>query len=264
MSKPWNKQCVHVCWQSHLQEWPCYHSMGVIEWTTLWDMESTRMWATPAGNWRGAACSPHFIKRSLSRFHVQFLSWMLQRQVSLELVDYRSSWMPRSQDVFAARSSILKLSKEMWLIQCDGLMMQNWIEEMSTYLKTIDPNHLVTIGSEGFFARGTSLGYLNPQDWAGDMGQDFIANHAFKGIDFSTVHVWPDQWERYSPGAFDTIICFLPCHYLLWDVSMNVLLVLFYVNSIVSSMLFFFWLERRESSDTYWGLVDFLAHGALN
>lgn len=27
--------------------------------------------------------------------------------------------------------------------------MQSWIEEMSAYLKSVDPNHLVTVGEEG-------------------------------------------------------------------------------------------------------------------
>lgn len=29
--------------------------------------------------------------------------------------------------------------------------MQKWIEEMSAYVKSIDKNHLVTIGIEGFY-----------------------------------------------------------------------------------------------------------------
>ena len=29
--------------------------------------------------------------------------------------------------------------------------MQAWIEEMSAYVKALDPNHLVTVGAEGFW-----------------------------------------------------------------------------------------------------------------
>ena len=29
--------------------------------------------------------------------------------------------------------------------------VQGWIEEMSAYLKQQDPNHLVTVGEEGFY-----------------------------------------------------------------------------------------------------------------
>ena len=30
--------------------------------------------------------------------------------------------------------------------------MQAWVAEMSAFVKRVDPNHLVTIGEEGFFA----------------------------------------------------------------------------------------------------------------
>lgn len=67
---------------------------------------------------------------------------------------------------------------------------------MVTYMKSQDPNHLVTIGSEGFFKMGSNQEYLNPQEWAGTMGQDFYLNHIPKILDFATVHVWPDTWNR--------------------------------------------------------------------
>lgn len=31
--------------------------------------------------------------------------------------------------------------------------MQNWIEEVSSFLKEQDPNHLVTVGEEGFYGK---------------------------------------------------------------------------------------------------------------
>ncbi|CAD7699737.1 unnamed protein product [Ostreobium quekettii] len=87
---------------------------------------------------------------------------------------------------------------ETWSVpQCEAIL-QNWIEVMSAYVKEVDPNHLVTIGSEGFFGSSSSLAHMNPKSWAGDMGQDFVSNNAVKGIDFSTIHVWPDHWDRHD------------------------------------------------------------------
>lgn len=85
---------------------------------------------------------------------------------------------------------------ETWKVpECDQLF-QSWVEEMSTFIKSIDPNHLVTIGSEGFFGHSSWNVYKNPQAWAGDMGQDFVNNHLAENIDFATIHVWPDTWQR--------------------------------------------------------------------
>ena len=81
---------------------------------------------------------------------------------------------------------------------------------MSAFVKKIDANHLVTIGSEGFFAsnatamedrsedRIPSLADANPADWAAQTGQDFILNHLPDTVDFATLHLWPDNWNQTS------------------------------------------------------------------
>ncbi|MEW5298790.1 MAG: hypothetical protein WDW36_001873 [Sanguina aurantia] len=74
-------------------------------------------------------------------------------------------------------------------------MVHAWVEEMSLWVKRLDPNHLVTIGSEGFFGPSTpDMLQHNPGSWADEMGQDFVLNNAVPTIDFSTIHIWPDQW----------------------------------------------------------------------
>ena len=74
--------------------------------------------------------------------------------------------------------------------------VQSWIDEMATHLKQEDPNHLVTVGEEGFWAVGSAYEASNPGNgWAAITGQNFTANHASKAIDFAGIHVWPDNWE---------------------------------------------------------------------
>ena len=76
------------------------------------------------------------------------------------------------------------------------LGLQSWIDEMSKYLKKADPNHMITVGEEGFYTKGSSGESVNPgTGWASLTGQDFIANHASKAIDFAAAHIWPDNWE---------------------------------------------------------------------
>jgi mannan endo-1,4-beta-mannosidase len=67
-----------------------------------------------------------------------------------------------------------------------------WMGEMSAYLKSIDPNHLVTTGIEGFY--GPAYAARNTDSWMSLDGQDFISNHQYAGIDFATCHIWPYNW----------------------------------------------------------------------
>lgn len=69
------------------------------------------------------------------------------------------------------------------------LILQKWISEMASYTKSIDSNHLVEAGLEGFY--GNSDTQKNPNF---QVGTDFIANNQIPEIDFATVHSYPDQW----------------------------------------------------------------------
>lgn len=69
---------------------------------------------------------------------------------------------------------------------------QAWIMEMASFVKSIDRNHLLEAGLEGFYGQTTPWRTrLNPGYY---IGTDFIANNRIRGIDFATVHSYPDQW----------------------------------------------------------------------
>ena len=70
-----------------------------------------------------------------------------------------------------------------------GDTLNNWISEMSVYIKSIDSNHLVTTGIEGFYDEDSGPWWRN-----GSKGTDFIRNHQVSDIDFATAHSWPDHW----------------------------------------------------------------------
>jgi mannan endo-1,4-beta-mannosidase len=61
---------------------------------------------------------------------------------------------------------------------------------MASYLKSIDGNHLLEAGLEGFY--GESKRSSNPNGY--QEGSDFITNNQIPDIDFATVHSYPDQW----------------------------------------------------------------------
>lgn len=73
-----------------------------------------------------------------------------------------------------------------------GDTLQAWIEEMAAHVKNLDPYHLVTTGSEGFY--GPAEAWKNPRTWMKNQGVDFTRNHAAYDIDFASTHVWPDNY----------------------------------------------------------------------
>ncbi|KAL5204390.1 hypothetical protein ABZP36_009261 [Zizania latifolia] len=80
-----------------------------------------------------------------------------------------------------------------------GDTLQAWIEEMASYVKSIDPVHLVEVGLEGFYGPSTpALLLVNPDDYSGHAGIDFIRNHQALGIDLASVHIYSDTWLPHS------------------------------------------------------------------
>ncbi|CAI9761913.1 unnamed protein product [Fraxinus pennsylvanica] len=76
-----------------------------------------------------------------------------------------------------------------------GNKLQQWIEEMALYVKSVDPKHLVEIGLEGFYGPSTPNRFqFNPNTYAQQVGTDFIRNHKVLGVDFASVHIYPDSW----------------------------------------------------------------------
>ena len=74
-----------------------------------------------------------------------------------------------------------------------GDILNNWIREMSDYVKTIDKNHLLMVGEEGFYAN------RNKYDWMmnGSRGQDFVRDHSLPSVDIASFHLWPSS-DKYN------------------------------------------------------------------
>jgi mannan endo-1,4-beta-mannosidase len=67
-----------------------------------------------------------------------------------------------------------------------------WIDSTSGLIKALDPNHLVSIGSEG---------YTSSPEHA---GTDFRRMHSGKNIDYTTAHIWIQNWSWYDPQKHDS------------------------------------------------------------
>ncbi|KAL4916741.1 glycoside hydrolase superfamily [Aspergillus aurantiobrunneus] len=74
---------------------------------------------------------------------------------------------------------------------CNPELLTSWIDEMSTFIKRLDPHHLVTWGGEGGFN-------YDSDDWAynGSDGGDFEAELSLANIDFGVFHSYPDWWTK--------------------------------------------------------------------
>lgn len=77
---------------------------------------------------------------------------------------------------------------------CTTATITSWAKDISAYIKSIDTNHLVGLGDEGFFneANGPNFPYQ------GGEGIDFNANLAISSIDFGTFHCYPISWGQTS------------------------------------------------------------------
>jgi mannan endo-1,4-beta-mannosidase len=55
-----------------------------------------------------------------------------------------------------------------------------WIGDLGQFIKSLDSNHMVTVGSEG--------------SWGGD----FKTTHGSQYIDYTTCHIWVEPWGKYN------------------------------------------------------------------
>jgi len=65
-------------------------------------------------------------------------------------------------------------------------ILLQWIKETAAFIKGIDYNHLVSIGSEG------KVGHHG-------IMEDYEKAHLDKNIDYLTAHLWPQNWGWYNP-----------------------------------------------------------------
>jgi mannan endo-1,4-beta-mannosidase len=72
----------------------------------------------------------------------------------------------------------------------NGVEFQWWVDEMGLFIKSIDPNHLLAIGDEGFLANKPDGDWMHN----GSQGINFIANNQSKYIDVASFHMYPDPW----------------------------------------------------------------------
>jgi mannan endo-1,4-beta-mannosidase len=80
-----------------------------------------------------------------------------------------------------------------------GGTVRAWVAEMAAYVKSLDGNHLVGTGEQGYdtTTAGYSLGSYHGQAWLfdGHKGVSFRANTADPHVDFASIHLYPEFWN---------------------------------------------------------------------
>ena len=66
----------------------------------------------------------------------------------------------------------------------------SWIGSTADFIRSLDPNHLISLGSEGL---------------RGCLGRPeiYLAIHRFPNVDYLTVHLWLLNWSWYDPSNHD-------------------------------------------------------------
>lgn len=65
-----------------------------------------------------------------------------------------------------------------------------WTEEMSDFIRGIDPNHMISLGDEGFYTGRSGALY------SGEDGLDHDGVISLPNIDYATFHLYPDHWAQ--------------------------------------------------------------------
>ncbi|CAN1231177.1 Mannan endo-1,4-beta-mannosidase 2 [Linum perenne] len=130
-------------------------------------------WAWEEGIGLSASNDSFFYDPSIKKYFKHYLQTMLTRKNTVTGVQYKND-----PTIFA------------W---------EDWTDEMSAYVKSIDNNHLLTVGLEGFYGpKNPKSLTVNPANWAADLGSDFIRNSKIPHLDFASVHIYPDHWVAHQ------------------------------------------------------------------
>ncbi|KAI1793923.1 glycoside hydrolase [Ganoderma leucocontextum] len=91
--------------------------------------------------------------------------------------------------------------------------LRTWYKQQSNFVRSLDPNHLITTGGEGHFFWKHPLKYwfnhtlVSDYNYNGQAGEDFDGDMLLPNIDFGAYHLYPQSWypELDHPGSNFTI-----------------------------------------------------------
>lgn len=145
-------------------------------------------WAWEEGVGLSSSNDSFFFDPSIRHYFKNYVKTVLTRKNTITGIEYRDD-----PTIFGWEL----INEPRCVSDASGDTLQDWIEEMSMFVKSVDKNHLLTVGVEGFYGpKSPKKSSVNPEFWAADLGSDFIRNSMISTIDFASVHIYPDHWFK--------------------------------------------------------------------
>ncbi|QHN95577.1 hypothetical protein HN51_043523 [Arachis hypogaea] len=143
-------------------------------------------WAWEEGVGLSSSNDSFFFDPSIRSYFKNYVKTVLTRKNTITKIEYRND-----PTIFGWEL----INEPRCMYDPSGDTLQEWLEEMSSFVKSIDKNHLLTIGHEGFYGpNDLKDSTVNPEYWASRLGIDFIRNSNISNIDFTSVHIYADHW----------------------------------------------------------------------
>ncbi|KFK35900.1 hypothetical protein AALP_AA4G051000 [Arabis alpina] len=143
-------------------------------------------WAWQEGVGLSSSNDSFFFDPSIRKYFKNYLTALLTRKNSVNGIEYRND-----PTIFAWEL----INEPRCTSDVSGDTLQDWIDEMTGFIKSIDDKHLLTVGLEGFYGpKNPKRLTVNPEQWPSELGTDFVQNSNSSNIDFASVHIYPDHW----------------------------------------------------------------------
>ncbi|XP_030546258.1 mannan endo-1,4-beta-mannosidase 2-like [Rhodamnia argentea] len=143
-------------------------------------------WAWEEGIGSSSSNDSFFYDPSIRQYYKNFVKTVLTRKNTISGIEYRDD-----PTIFGWEL----MNEPRCMTDPAGDTLQDWLAEMSVYVRSIDKKHLLTVGLEGFYGPKSPKSLtVNPADWAALYGSDFVRNSNLPNIDFASAHIYPDHW----------------------------------------------------------------------
>lgn len=122
-------------------------------------------------------------------YGISLTSWYTSSAAQAQYQKYIAAVVSRyktSTAIFA-----WELANEPRCSGCATSVITNWATTTSAYIKSLDPNHMVTMGDEGFGLTTLSDGSY---PFTTGPGVNWTVNLQIPNIDFGTYHLYPGSW----------------------------------------------------------------------